>query len=310
MKSQLLTNLKNNTLFYCAAIILIAIVLVNPFSTDIANYLETQIDSITLSLGILLELKAAASSTSSSHIPLISGISASTLDSLSTAIHYLSYSDLLVTVQLVLIALTKSMLIPVTMVAAFLGSLIPKYKSVSLKVLVLLLLINPGLPMYVSGIQYITKEAKLDIGNDLSQELQETQAHYKQKELEHAAKEEERKKSQLEEAEAQGEDHISKLKIFEDKATDELSKIGSKIEEDVSEAYLVLKTACKAITVKTINLFTAILIQFILLPFLFFYGLFTLYQKFLTGTTSDAFLEKIVLLETLFVAIISLSHFI
>jgi len=310
MKSQLLANLKSNALFYCAALILIAIVFIDPFSSGIANYLETQVDSITLSLGILLELKALASSTSSSHIPLISGISASTVDTLTSAIQYLSWSDILVTVQLVLIALSKSMLIPVTMVAALIGSLIPNYKSVSLKVLVLLLLVNPGLPVYVSGIQYLAKEAKLDMGNHLSKELAQTHEDYKQKEIAHATKEELRNKQQLAAAEAKGEDHISRFKKFEDKAADDLTKVGTKIEVGISEAYLVLKTACKAITVRTINLFTSILIQFILLPFLFFYGLFTLYQKFLAGTTTDTFLEKIILFETIFVAIIGLSIFI
>ena len=310
MKNQLFTSFKNQFSFYLATILLIVVVIIDPFHQQLVTYLENQIDSITLSLGILLELKALASSSSSSHLPLISGISASSIDALTSAIQYLSWSDLLVTMQLVLIALSQSTLIQVTLFTALIFSFIPQYKSAALKVLVLLLLVNPGLPIYVSGVQHIAREAKLDQGNDLSQELEHTRTHYQQKEAEHKEKEIQRDKRQLAAAEANGEPHISRLKKLEDKAADEFTTVGTRIEEGVSEAYLVLKTACKAITVKTINLFTAILIQFILLPFVFFYGLFTLFKKFTSKGATDEFLEKTILFEALFVLIFSLSQLI
>lgn len=269
----------------------------NPFHNDLANYLENQISSVTLSLGLLLELKALASSSSSSHVPLISGVSASTVEALSKAIEYLSWSDVLVTTQLILIVLSKSILLKIVLLFAFAGSFISRYKTASLKILVLLLLINPGLPAYVSVIKYTAEESKLNSGDKLSQVLQKTHADYEKRKLQNKKQEDQRNQRQLETAKLEGKDKISVLKRLEDKASDDFKKVDNKVEEVVSDAYQILRIAVKQITIESINLFTSILIQFILLPFLYFFGAFTLYKKLLTTSLQNTFLEKIIVIE-------------
>jgi len=304
MKNNFLSHLKIKVLFYLSCLCLITFVIVSPFASDLSSYLEKQIAAVTLSLGLLFELKTIASSSSSSHIPLISGASTSALETLTNAIKYLSWSDVLISTQLIFITLSKSILLKVAILIAFVGSFISKYRTASLKLLVLLLLINPGLPAYVSGIKYLAQEAKLDLGNDLAQELQKNHENYLQRESENKKQEELRNTKQKAAAQAKGKDKISIFKRIEDKAADDIKKVDAKVIEGVSDSYKVLKFAGKEITIMSINLFTTVVIQFLLLPFLYFFGLFTLFKRFLTATVIDEFLEKILVIETAVIVII------
>ena len=105
-------------------------------------------------------------------------------------------------------------------------------------------------------------------------------------------------------AQAKGKDKISIFKRIEDKAADDIKKVDAKVIEGVSDSYKVLKFAGKEITIMSINLFTTVVIQFLLLPFLYFFGLFTLFKRFLTATVIDEFLEKILVIETAVIVII------
>lgn len=296
MKNLVLT--KFNTIIYSTLILLLFIVFLEPFHTNLIIYLEKQITSITLNLSLLIELKAFASTSSSSHLPLISGTSVSIADTLSTAIHYLSWSDILVTAQLILITLSKSIILKITLIIALVGSFISKYRILSLKLIVLLLFINPGLPAYVSGVKYLTKEAKLDLGTDLTQELQNAHANYNKRVQENKSQEETRNQIQLKKVELEGKSKVSSLKRLEDKASDDIKKVDDKVIEGISDAYQVLKGATKEITIKSINLLTSILIQFILLPFLYFFGFFTLYKKFVSAPVAESYLEKLLICES------------
>lgn len=304
MKNNFLSHLKIRGLFYLSCLFLFILILVSPFSNDLSGYLEKQIGAVTLSLGLLFELKTIASSSSSSHVPLISGASTSAMETLTNAINYLSWSDILISTQLIFITLSKSILLKVAVLIAFAGSFISKYRTASLKIVVLLLLINPGLPAYVSGIKYLAQEAKLDLSNDLAQELQKTHANYLKRESENKKQEALRNDKQEAAAQAKGKDKISFFKRLEDKATDDIKKVDAKVIEGVSDSYQVLKIAGKEITIKSINLLTAVVIQFLLLPFLYFFGLFTLFKRFLTATVVDVFLEKILVIETAVILII------
>lgn len=309
MKNSIISQIKAKALFYILTILLIVIVFIDPFSIGLSSYLKAQIESISLSLGILVDLKTIAWAASSSEIPLISGISSSSLDTLSTAIKYLSWSDILVTAQLLLLSLSNSILLKIILIITFLGSLIPKFKTVFLKILVFILLINPGLPAYIHCVKFISSEIKLDSGDDLSKHLQDTHDAYEKKVKANQAKELAQKKNQLKKAKAEGKNHVSLLKGIEDKAEDDIKEVTTKVEEGVSQSFLVLKDAIKEIKIKTINLFSSILIQFILLPFLFFYGLFALFKKFMSGTTTDSFLEDTVMIEALaLIVIVALSY--
>ncbi|MGK0378984.1 MAG: hypothetical protein ACJA1Z_002806 [Patiriisocius sp.] len=252
----------------------------------------------------MLELKALASSSTTSHIPYISGVSASTVDTLSTAIKYLSWSDILVNTQLILITLSKSITSKVALVIAIIGSFISKYRTTFLKIVVLFLLINPGLPAYIKGVKYLAQEAKLDFGNDLTQVLLKTHANYKKRESKNKKHEELRNQKQMETAESKGRDKVFILKQIEDKVSDDIKKVDNRVIEGVTQAHQVITIAAKEISIKSINLFTSILIQFFLLPFLYFFGLFTLYKTFITATVIDTFLEKVIICETTAVAII------
>lgn len=301
-----MTQLKNNILFYALSVILIAFMFFNPFAKGLESYLEGIITSVSLSLGLLSELKFAASAASSERVPFISGISASTAQSLTEAIQYLSWSDIFISIQLILINLSKSALIKVLAIGALLGSLIAKYRDLSLRILVILLLINPGLPAYVSCVKYLALESKLVDGDNLTKELQATHAQYQKAVNDYKAKEESRKQKQFTEAKAQGKEHIDFIEKIEDKTIHTADAIGAKTKELGSETHLILKKVCDELIVKALNLFTSVLIQFALLPFVFFYGVLFLFKRFMSDTITDSYLEKIILGETALVLVMSL----
>lgn len=289
MKNLIISQIKGNALFYLSSLFLLTLVFSNPFSSNLNAYLKDQIESITLSLGLLVDLKTIAWAASSSHLPIIAGISASTLDTLTSAIKYLSWSDLLVTSQLLLLSLSKTLFLKIVLILSLLGTLISKFRTVSLKFLVIALLINPGLMAYVSCVKYIAQESQLDSGVELTQELQNTHMKYQNRE---------------QKVISNNDSHTSILKGMEEKTAKEIKEVSQKVEEGLSKDFSELKESSKRIKSKAINLLSSIAIQFILLPFLFFYSLFQLFKKVISQDPTDAYLGNTVKIQALAIIVI------
>lgn len=298
MKNSILSQIKGNALFYISTLFLLVIVFMDPFSNSLTTYLKDQIESITLGLGLLVDLKTIAWAASSSHLPVVAGMAASTLDTFATAIKYLSWSDMLVTSQLLILTLSKTIILKILLILSLLGSLVTRFRTVSLKILVIVLLINPGLPAYVSCIKYVAQEAKLDSGDELTQELKTAHVNFQNEDKRQKAK-----------TPNQGNAGENFLKGIEEKAVSDISKVTKKVEESVSTGYLDLKESSKKIKTKAINLFSTIIIQFILLPFLFFYSLFQLFKKILSDKTTDAFLRSTVKIQALVIIVIGILSY-
>ena len=300
---------KKITFLHILLLILIIVAFSNLFHAHLNSYLTTTLEKITGSLAFVTEFKHVALAGSSSHIPLVSGGSQGLASTLDKATNYLALADGLVALQLILINLSKSLLIKLIMVVFFVGLFFERYKSFCLKALVLLLLLNPGLAIYTSTVRYVSAEAKLSDGNELHQHLIEIKEKYAQKEAAHKAKIAARNQRQLEKAQAKGKDKIGLIKRIEDKVADVVTDAADTIEEGIAELFAVLKSVGKQLIEMTINLLVTVIMQFLVLPFGFFYGIVALIKRFSKGVEETRFIEKIVLIETVFMVIAAISIF-
>jgi len=285
-------SILKNKLDYVLIGILSFIAFINLFHSHLTDYLIQSIDRITLSLGLLTEVRNLLNTTTS-HIPLIGSSAKSVADSLTEVIQYLSWSDMLITAQLLLIKISRSIIFKLLLILSIIGSFLPAHRSFSLKAILILLLINPGLPAYVTVVKYISQEIKLDDGAVMHNQIQQVHQKYQKKEAERKEKESKRNQRQLQKAQEHGKQDISGLKKLEDKVVDDVATVTSKVGEGFAEGIAIVKSAGKELTIKSINFIVTVAVQFLVLPFVFFYGVLLLIKHFATGTTSEVYLQKI-----------------
>ncbi|MDG1804944.1 glycoside hydrolase family 25 protein [Flavicella sp.] len=306
---KILFQLKANSWFYGCALILLGMAIATPFHNTLISYLEKLIDNGTLSLGVLIDLKSVSEAAGSSKLILIAGASENITDLLASSIKYLSWSDLLLSVQLVLIKLSGSSLVKILSVLAFIGTFFINYRTIATKILLFLFVLNPGLPAFVSGVKYISKEMQFEQADSLHKNLSDLHDKYKEKELSYEHFEKIRDEKQLAKAEKSGKTKLNFFTRVGDATEDDFHLAAEHIEEGVSEFLIILKSASKTIIIQTLNLLSSIVFQFLLLPFAFFYGIHRLlkYSTEASGKDQTYVFQKLVVVETIFVFLIGVS---
>ncbi len=242
-------------------------------------FLSTSTQTILSSLGIITELKAAAASLGSSHIPLLGGAAGNLTTDLNKAFDYVSFAGLLVVIQTIILKLFSASVwfkfLPLVFLA---GSFVTRFRSFCVKMVLVLLLINPGLSLFVYGTSVLSAKMHFDLGGTLHEHLLQTRTDFQQKEQARKQAEDDRNQQQLEQAEAKGKDHISLLRKVEDAVSDAGAAAALEVEKAAGISFDVLKASGAKLTSIVLNLLAVIIIIFLVLPFAYVY-LLTLFVK-------------------------------
>ncbi len=271
--NQFLSNLVTKDKIWIIAITLIFVILgfSNILVTPAIDFLSGVNSDMMLGLGVALELKSIATSIDNSNIPLIGGLATELSDIFTRAIDYLTFSNIVIAIQTILVKMGKSLLFKLLPLIFLVGIFLEKYKQLALKLLIVALLINPGLSLYVSGIHYVSDTMELDLGAALHEHLSAIKNKYEEKREKVKSKQEARKERQLERAKEKGRKDISLLKKVEDAVVNKVEDIDVDVEEGFSEAFEVLKEGKKELMKLIINIVSNLIVLFLILPLLYFY---------------------------------------
>ncbi|MEW7290361.1 hypothetical protein [Aquimarina sp. 2304DJ70-9] len=265
-------------------IILTLILVIVAFSNVLVNpaidFLYGVNSDMMLSLGVALELKSIATSIDNSNIPLVGGLAVELTDIFARAIDYLTFSNIVIAIQAILVKMGKSLLFKLLPLIFLAGIFLEKYKQLALKLLIVALLINPGLSLYVNGIHYVSDSMELDLGSSLHEHLSAIKNKYEKKRKEVLSKQEARKKRQLERAKEKGRKDISTFKKVEDAVVNKVENVGIRVEEGFSETLEVLKEGKKELMKLIINMVSNLIVLFLILPLLYFYLMGFVLKKF------------------------------
>ncbi len=262
-------NVKTKLIISGVSVILIGLSFLNSFSTDALNFLVSTSEDMLVSLGILTDLKLAANVSHS--VPLVGHVSSSALTTLDKAFNYISLANALVVAQIILLNLSKSLLFKIIGLLCIVGLFITKTSKTAYKTLIMTLLICPGIAIYINVLQYVSTEAKLNLGTTLKTELKETQDKYHSKKDALQKKIDLKHTKELNAAKAKGKTHIGLIKRIEDGIENTVSKTAVTVEEGISEGVDLIHFLSKKINEILINLIVTILIVFLVLPLLYFY---------------------------------------
>ncbi|WP_160114816.1 hypothetical protein [Aquimarina sp. AU474] len=266
-------------------IIIISIILITLGCTNILvnpaiNFLSDVNSDMMLSLGLAMELKSIVSGTDISKIPLIGGVTSELQDIFTRTINYLTFANIVIGVQTILVNMSKSLLIKIIPVFFLAGLFLKKYKQIALKLLIIILLINPGLSLYVNGIKYISQSMELNLGSNIHQHLSLIKNKYKEKREKIKSKQEIRKEEQLKKAKEKGHKGIGIFTKAEDAVKNTVEDIGVDIGQGVSETFDVLKNGKKELMKLILNMISNLVVLFLILPLFYFYILSFLLKKF------------------------------
>ncbi len=251
-------------------------ILVNPaidFLSDING-------DMMLSLGIAMELKSIVAGTDISKIPLIGGLSSQLQDIFTRTINYLTFANVVVGVQTILVNMSKSLLFKILPIIFLAGLFLKKYKQIALKFLIIILLINPGLSLYVNGIKYVSQSMELNLGSDLNKHLSSIKNKYEERHKKLKSKQEIKKEKQLERARKKGHKGIGIFRKAEDAVENTIEDVGVDIGQGVSEIFEVLKNGKKELMKLILNMISNLIVLFLILPLFYFYILSFLLKKF------------------------------
>ena len=280
--NQTLSNIiQKDKIWIIVLILILAIVgFSNLLVTPAIDFLSDINSDMMLGLGIAIELKSIASGIDSSGIPLVGGVATELSDIFTRAISYLTFANIVVAVQTILVNMGKSLFFKLLPFVFLIGVFFKKYSNTALKLLIIALLINPGLSLYVNGIHYVSDTMQLDLGSSLHEHLSSIQNKYEEKRKKVETKQEERKEKQLEKAKERGHKGIGIFRKVEDAVVDKVEDIGVDVEEGFSEAFEVLKEGKKEIMKLIINMISNLIVLFLILPLLYFYIMSFLLKKF------------------------------
>lgn len=262
---------KNHLILIGAALVLSLVSFSNVLLNLALDFLSNISDKMLLSLGIAIELKSLAASIADYKIPLIQSSSNEISEVFDKTIQYLTLSNILIAVQITLTAMGKTLFFKLVPLVFLAGMFFNKYRKMSSRLLIIALMVNPGLSIYVNGINLVSKSLQLNLGISLHNDLNAIKTKYDAKMVDLKQSEADRRDKQLAKAKGKGKDDIGMLTKIEDGILDKSSEIVVRSEEGVKMLLRVLKDGKKQILQMTINLVSNLLVLFVLLPLLYFY---------------------------------------
>jgi hypothetical protein len=171
--------------------------------------------------------------------------------------------------QMTLLKLSNMIFFRILIVLVSLLLLLKPARKLALKILLILLFINPGLQLYVMGVKLISHQANLEMGRTINDELQnisKTMNEQDQVNDESKSDKDENNASFTDKIKNFFSEGINKTKAFLEKTADKIMKIANKLLELV------------------INYFVSMMILFLILPLIYFFVLYLIAKKiFING---------------------------
>lgn len=274
-------KLNNRIFIFSMLALLIVIAMTDILSQPAFDFLTATSEKALLSLGIIADLKLAAGAGSSVNLPLISGTLKSASQLLDEAFTHLEWANLMLAGQMLLLTLSKSWLLKVLLFISVAGAVLLKTgQRFMIKLLLVFLLLNPGLPLYVLGVKYIAQESEIQLGEDLHTELNLLKSQYNEEKSATQKKLDALKQKQLAKRKAKGKENLSWLSRLEDNVLEKGSEAKSKISYVSHEALAILKDGSQQIIANTISMLGQIIFLFVLLPFGYFYLLKSMVKEY------------------------------
>jgi len=221
------------------------------------------------SLLLITELKQLLAAVSSIDIAFIEGAIKDIVTSLNKAENLLFVSGILTTLQMLIIKLSLMDVIKYAVVLCFVASFIGWFQRLSLKALLVLLMLSPGLTLYSNTVHFLADDMVKVIEGDLYTKLS------------HLTKELDKEKNTLlkkHQADLKKIDHShSDFKWFHRLIADvsyDFDDVKDTVEGDYSTLVTVLRGGGKAILKETIGYFTKLFFLAFLLPVGYLYLLY------------------------------------
>lgn len=262
-------NLKMKIGISLITVLLFGLSFIQIFSQHALAFLTTTSEDTLLSLGMITDLKSL---TDASHaIPVLGKVSDSSISSLNKAFNYLSLANALIIAQIIILNLSQSLLFKTIGIFCITGLFFNKTNQLAYKCLILILMISPGIAIFTNVIEYVSNEAKLNLGTNLKDELKRSKDKFqlKRKNLNNSIGF--KRAQQLKNAELKGKKHIGILKKIEDDIEDTASKTVLDIDQGLSEGGDIIQVIGKKIDELIINLMVTLIIVFFILPLLYYY---------------------------------------
>lgn len=261
-----LLNPKEKLNVFIFSCILIGISFSTTMATNGEFFLLQVSDKLLSVLKSITEIKSLAAATTTSHIPLISGSAQSIAETFNKISNYVILSNIFVLIQIVLLSLSQLLIIKICLIASLAASFIKKTHTLALRILIILLFINPGMPIYLNILNSISKHTQINMVETFKTELDKTHKEFSNKHIQQTQHESKLKKENL--LEKAGEEIV-----------DVAEKIGGHIIQDFKFFTDFTKNLGVAFLNKSIKLFVAHIVLFLLLPLLYIYIFLLLLHK-------------------------------
>ncbi len=232
MLKPCIMNASKQKIFLVIAAVLVIVSFTNVIADQALSFLVEMSEAALASLAVVTGIKIAASAGGSSMVPVVSGTFKGAVDLLDKAFDYLALSNGLIIFQIILVNLTKSWLVKSLGVVAFALIFVSATKKYAIKALIVLLCVNPGLPIYVVTIQYLAKEAQLHVAPSLKANLQKVKSEFEEKEK---ARKEHWQQQQPAPLQGKKDEHTEKMKSKAERHTEKKQRKEQKKNPDRSQ---------------------------------------------------------------------------
>ncbi len=247
-------------------LLLIVLTWTNPLYKQANKYLETSTTKSAESLAILEDLYLITKASASVKIPIVSGRFEGASRSLHTANKFIALATMAGLANVLLLKLSHLHVFHFALAGILLACLIPKLRLRWIKVLWLLLIINPGLSLFTVGIHWADQKLEITEKDSLHAELQKIHQDFTKKEEARKKKVQARKTRQLDRDKKRGKDHHTLLQKVGDGIGNDVGNAVLHVEEDFAITGKAIHFASKRIKVMVVNYFTSILLLSFLLP--------------------------------------------
>lgn len=264
----------SKNLFGVIAAILIVVALVGPLDQKSHTFIKGATEKTMKFHSLISEVKMVLAGLSEIKVPFISGHTNELGNSLGQAKDYLLKISAIVFSQLMLLAISQTWVFKLLLLLLFALFLLNKSSSLSMKVLIILLAINPGLSIYTSGVELISQKSAIDFGEAYLTKL-ETQVAAIKNEKSQLMKQHQQQQEQIK----NGEKHVNILGRLKEDVSYDFKKIDDDVKGGFAQIRLLIREAGHEMTMKVYNFCTMILFSFLLLPIGYVLIVYVLYKN-------------------------------
>tara|TARA_Y100000310_G_C20688659_1_gene820741 strand:+ start:961 stop:2091 length:1131 start_codon:yes stop_codon:yes gene_type:complete len=270
------------TIYYLKALfsLLVLLALTGLLEQSSLAYIQNIAEKNIGFLGLITEIKMILSGISD-FVPFLKGHSDSLNSSFTKAENYLLIVNGLSLVELMLIGISNSWLFKALLMILLIISLIRKSGSLSAKLLVIALAINPGLQLFSVTMDHLSKSSSIDYGESYYSELQQSVQELKQEKAQ-LSQQHEKNLTAINNGDKKGLDFFKKLK--EDISYD-VKKAKTSINGDFKNLRIIVHDGGKELIRKITIFCSMVIFSLLLMPVGYGVIVYTIYKSVMIPAT-------------------------